>query len=87
MFPCALNPNESKLLFWDGTVEEKDWPKPGPGKGSGWYNGFAGNANPEGEGQGMFWEADEADLALIEGRKEGKYLGLEKTVLIMEVMD
>lgn len=35
----------------------------------------------------MFWEADEAGMALVEGRKEGKYEGLDETVVIMEVMD
>ncbi|KAF2191609.1 NAD(P)-binding protein [Zopfia rhizophila CBS 207.26] len=87
LFPCAHNPTHSKLVLWDGTVEEKPWPQPGPGKGSGWFNGFGDSINAEGEGQGMFWEADEAGFALCEGRKEGKYLGLEETVLIMEVMD
>lgn len=87
LFPCAHNPKKSKLVLWDGSVEEKSWTQPGPGKGSGWYNGFEDYINAEGEGQGMFWEADEAGLALLEGRKEGKYLDLEETILIMDVMD
>lgn len=35
----------------------------------------------------MFWEADEAAEAFVEGRKEGKYEGLDESILIMEVMD
>ena len=35
----------------------------------------------------MFWEADEAALAITEGRKEGKFLGLDESIVIMEVMD
>lgn len=84
-FP-TYRPTRTKVVLEDGTVEEKDWPQPGPGKGSGWYNGF-GSMNPEGEGHGMFWEADEAGYALMEGRQEGKYLGWEESVTIMEVMD
>ena len=45
---------------------------PGPGRGSGWKNGFGEDYNEEGEGHGMFFEADEVGLALLEGRKEGK---------------
>ena len=71
----------------DGTIEDKVWPQPGPGKGSGWYNGFAGNMNAEGEGHGMFWEADKAAVALVEGRKEGKFESLDEFIVIMEVMD
>lgn len=87
IFPSAHNPKTTKLILKDGSVEERTWEKPGPGKGSGWYNGFLEYKNPEGEGQGMFWEADEAALALIEGRKEGKHLKLDETIAIMEVMD
>jgi hypothetical protein len=35
----------------------------------------------------MFWEADEAGLALIEGRKEGRLEGLDESIVIMEIMD
>lgn len=44
----------------------------------------------EGEGYGMFWEADKADeaaMAVVEGGKEGRALGLDGSVLIMQVMD
>jgi dihydrodiol dehydrogenase / D-xylose 1-dehydrogenase (NADP) len=43
--------------------------------------------NAEGEGCGMFWEADEAAMALLEGRKEGQYEDLGESILIMDVMD
>lgn len=83
----AFRPTKTKMVWQDGTVEEKDWPQPGPGKGSGWYNGFGGSKNPEGEGHGMFWEADEAARGVAEGRKEGRALGWDESVLIMEIMD
>ncbi|KAF2645726.1 NAD(P)-binding protein [Massarina eburnea CBS 473.64] len=87
VFPPAFRPTRTRLLLKDGSVEEKDWPQPGPGAGSGWYNGFGGSRNAEGEGHGMFWEADEAATAVVEGRKEGRYEGLAESILIMEVMD
>ena len=87
IFPPAYRPVKSRLVLRDGTVEEKEWRQPGPGKGSGWFNGFGGTYNAEGEGQGMFWEADEAATALVEGRKQSKFEGWEESVVIMEVMD
>lgn len=86
VWPPIYRPTRTRLILKDGTTEDKNWPQPGPGKGSGWYNGFAGT-NAEGEGHGMFWEADEAALALVEGRKEGKFESLDESLLIMEVMD
>ena len=86
VFPPAYRPTRTRLVLRDGTVEDKDFPQPGPGKGSGWSNGFAGD-NAEGEGHGMFWEADEAAVALVEGRKEGRFEGWDESILIMEVMD
>jgi len=83
----AFRPSHTKLILKDGTVEEKDWEFPGPGKGSGWKNGFGGSWQAEGEGQGMFWEADECAYALKEGRKEGKYESLQESLVIMQVMD
>lgn len=83
----AFRPTRTKLILKDGTVEDKQWPLPGPGKGSGWKNGWGGDWQPEGEGQGMFWEADECAHALKEGRKEGKYESLEESLVIMKVMD
>lgn len=85
--PPLFRPTHTRVILTDGTLEDREWPQPGPGKGSGWINGFNANKNPEGEGHGMFWEADEAGMALIEGRKEGKFLDLDESILIMEVMD
>ncbi|EPT05470.1 NAD-binding protein [Fomitopsis schrenkii] len=87
IFPPLYRPTRTRLILRDGTVEDKEWPQPGPGKGSGWFNGFLDGTQPEGEGQGMFWEADEAAYALIEGRKESPLLSWEETVVIMDVMD
>lgn len=87
IWPPIFRPTKTRLILTDGTVDEKTWPQPGPGKGSGWRNGFLDMMNDEGEGHGMFWEADEAALALTEGRKEGKYEGLDESILIMETMD
>ena len=87
VFPPAFRPTRTRLLLRDGGVEEKKWPQPGPGAGSGWKNGFLGDFNAEGEGHGMFWEADEAARAIVEGRKEGKYEDLDESLLIMEIMD
>ncbi|KAH0291907.1 NAD(P)-binding protein, partial [Aureobasidium sp. EXF-3399] len=87
VFHPAYRPTKTKLILSDGTVEEKEFVQPGPGKGSGFANGFGEDKNPEGEGHGMFWEADECAFALKEGRKEGKYEGLKESIVIMEVMD
>lgn len=87
VWPPIYRPTRTKLILADGTIEDKSWPQPGPGPSSGWYNGWGDNTYAEGEGYGMFWEADEAALALIEGRKEGRYEGLDETVTIMDVMD
>lgn len=88
VFHPIFRPTQTKVVLADGTVEDKTWPPPGPGKGSGWYNGFGQSmVHEEGEGHGMFWEADEAAMALLEGRKEGSFESLAESVLIMEVMD
>lgn len=87
VFGPIYRPTRTTLVLADGTVEEKQWKQPGPGKGSGWVTGFGGSKNEEGEGHGMFWEADEVAFALKEERKEGKYEGLDESVLIMETMD
>ena len=86
VFPPAYRPTRTKLVLKDGTVDQKDWPHPGPGKGSGFYNGF-GKMMDEGETMGMFWEADECAYALKEGRKEGQYESLDESLVIMKVMD
>ncbi|KAL6156104.1 hypothetical protein ACJBU6_05240 [Exserohilum turcicum] len=87
VFGHSFRPKSVKIIDEDGKVETKEFPFPGPGKGSGWYNGFGDSLNSEGEGHGMFWEADEAADAIINGRKEGRYLGLDESVLIMDIMD
>jgi dihydrodiol dehydrogenase / D-xylose 1-dehydrogenase (NADP) len=87
IFAPIPRPTRTKLVLDDGTVEDRNWEQPGPGAGSGWFNGFGGGLNKEGEGQGMFWEADEAGRALVEGRKESVVQDLENSILIMEVMD
>ena len=87
VYPPAFNPQRTKLVLADGTVEEKTWTHPGPGPGSGFKNGFGSARMPEGEGMGMFWEADECAFALKEGRKEGQYESLEESAVIMRVMD
>lgn len=87
IFPPTYRPTRSRIVLKDGTVEERSWDYPGPGAGSGWYNGHAANINPEGEGHGLFWEADDAGRAVLEGRKEGSRLGWDESILIMEIMD
>lgn len=83
----AYRPTRTRLVLEDGTVEDKEWPQPGPGPGSGFYTGFFPNHDPEGEGHGMFWEADEVARDLIDGSKEGHAESLEESITIMEIMD
>lgn len=87
VWPPIYRTTRTRLILADGTIEEKTWPQPGPGPGSKWHNGYGSNTFAEGEGFGMFWEADEAGMALVEGRREGRYEGLDESVIIMEVMD
>ncbi|KAK9322274.1 putative dimeric dihydrodiol dehydrogenase [Lipomyces orientalis] len=87
VWPPIYRPTRTRLILADGTIEDKTWPQPGPGQGSNWYNGYLDSAFAEGEGYGMFWEADEAAMALLEGRKEGQYEGLDESIIIMNVMD
>ena len=91
VFHPAFRPVKTRLIFVDGAIEEKLWPQPGPGKGSGWYNGFenenGGGAHAEGEGHGMFWEADECAYALRDGRKESQHQNLRESLVIMQTMD
>lgn len=86
VFPPAYRPTRTRMVLKDGTIDDRQWPQPGPGEGSGWYNGYGSSHNPEGHGHGLFWEADDAGRALLEGRKEGSQLGLDESVLIMEIM-
>ena len=83
----AYRPTKTRLVLADGTVEDKEWKIPGPGKGSGWRQGFANQWQEEGEGQGMFWEADECAFAIRDGRKEGQYETLQESLVIMRTMD
>jgi dihydrodiol dehydrogenase / D-xylose 1-dehydrogenase (NADP) len=88
VFPPAFRPTRTRVIDYEsGHVEDKSWPQPGPGTGSGWYNGFGAGKNSEGEGHGMFWEADEAARAVRDGRLEGALEGWGESVLIMEIMD
>ncbi|KAF2159952.1 hypothetical protein M409DRAFT_70701 [Zasmidium cellare ATCC 36951] len=88
--PC-FRPTKSRLARSNGKTEEKDWPQLGPGKGSGWWNGFGNEVgksnNAEGEGHGMFWEADECAYALKDGHKESRVQMLAESLEVMEVMD
>ncbi|KAG6358983.1 hypothetical protein INS49_012503 [Diaporthe citri] len=86
IFPPTYRPTHTRIILKDGTLEDKNWLQSGPGADSGWYNGY-GDVHSEGEGHGLFWEADDAGRALLEGRKEGTQLGLDESVLIMEIMD
>lgn len=87
VFHPAFRPTKTKLVLKDGTIEEKTFLPPGPPKETGWKNGFGGDWQPEGQAQGMYWEADEAAFALRDGRKEGQYEGLNESLVIMRVMD
>jgi len=87
VFAPAFRPTKTRLVLKDGTIEDKEWPQPGPDKSTGWKNGFGGNWNPDSAGHGMFWEADECAYALRDGRKEGRYESLEESLVIMKVMD
>lgn len=91
VFHPAFRPTKTRIVFTNGNVEEKEWPQPGPGLGSGWYNGFrneaGGTLNQEGEGHGMFWEADECAFALRDGRKESQHQTLAESLVVMQIMD
>lgn len=86
VFSPSYRPIKTRIILDSGELEEKVWRYPGPGEGSGWYNRFGG-LNAEGEGHGMFWEADGAAMALMEGRKEGRLESLNEVVTMMKVMD
>ena len=87
IFPPTYRPTRTRIVLKDGTIEDKRWPQPGPGPGTGYYSGFGPNKNAEGEGHGLFWEADDAARAIRDGRTEGSQLGLDESILIMEIMD
>jgi dihydrodiol dehydrogenase / D-xylose 1-dehydrogenase (NADP) len=77
VFVPSYHPTRMCFVLSSGEVDDKMWEYPGPEKGSGWYNGF-GELNTEGEGHGMFWEADEAAMVLIDGGKEGRLENLNE---------
>ena len=84
-------PTRTRLILKD-KVEDKEWKQPGPGKGSGFVNGFGSNLQEEGEGQGMFWEADECARVIAkgkgeDGRWESEVLSWGESEVIMGVMD
>ncbi|KAF2863899.1 dimeric dihydrodiol dehydrogenase [Piedraia hortae CBS 480.64] len=87
LFSPTSRPTRARVVLTDGTVEEKEFRPPGPGEGSGWYNGFGGEVNPEGEGHGMFYEADECAFAIRDGRLEGRGMGLAETLDLLRVCD
>lgn len=86
VFVPSYRPTRTRLVLSSGEVDDKTWEYPGPGKESGWYNGF-GELNAEGEGHGMFWEADEAAMALVDGGKEGRLENLNEVLKMMEAME
>ncbi|KAF2757836.1 NAD(P)-binding protein [Pseudovirgaria hyperparasitica] len=92
VFPPAFRPTRAKLIISNGpdgkpVVEDKTFPQPGPGSGSGWTNGFGSDRNAEGEGHGMFWEADEAARCILSGQQESATLSWDESIIIMETMD
>ena len=70
VFPMIFRPMKTRLVLQDGSKGKE-------GEVKEWK--FPG------DGHGMFWEADEAARALVEGRKEGCFLGWEESTVIMEV--
>lgn len=78
VFPPTSRPTRTQSILKDGTVEDNHWLQPGPGAGSGYHSGVGSNLNAEGEGHGLFWEADDAARALGHGRTEDSQLGREE---------
>ncbi|WPG99089.1 Hypothetical protein R9X50_00189800 [Acrodontium crateriforme] len=87
IFGPAFRPTNTRLILNNGTVETKNWFIPGAPESTGWKNGFGGNWQAPGEGQGMFYEADECAYALRDGRKEGRFESLSESLVIMQIMD
>ena len=85
MYP-AFRPTRTKLTV-DGEITIKDWPHPGPGAGSGWYNWYGEERQPEGEARGMALQADEAAAAMRAGLTESRLQSLEESAMIMDVCD
>ena len=70
----AYCPLQYKVIKKDGKVDVVDCPIPKDAERDGW-------------GQGMFWEADECARCLRDGSKESKSLPWSESVVIMEVME
>lgn len=87
IFDPAFRPTRTQVITRDGTVEEQTWTYPGPGPGSGWRNGLGHMMHAEGEGQGMFWEADECAYALRDGRIESRVESLAESTELMLILD
>lgn len=91
VFHPIFRPENTRIIHLDGTIEDKAWRQPGLGKGSGWYNGFqnefGGSFHAEGEGHGMFWEADECAFALRDGRKESRVHNLQESLVLTGIID
>ncbi|RAH64780.1 uncharacterized protein BO66DRAFT_406126 [Aspergillus aculeatinus CBS 121060] len=88
VWPPIFRPTRTRLILADSTVEDRSWPQPGPGRAGAWYNRYSvAGMGAEGEGYGMFWEAEEAAMAVVEGRRRVVCSGLNESVLIMQVMD
>ena len=87
IFDPAFRPTRTQVITHDGTFEEHTWTYPGPGPGSGWRNGLSHMLHAEGEGQGMFWEADECAYASRDGRLESRVESLAESIDLMLVLD
>ncbi|KAK4156670.1 oxidoreductase [Chaetomidium leptoderma] len=76
VFGPAYCPLQYKVIKKDGggKVEVVDCPIPKDAERDGW-------------GQGMFWEADECARCLRDGKKESKSLPWSESIAIMEVME
>lgn len=87
VFDPAFRPTRTQIVLRDGTFEEHAWTYPGPGPGSGWRNGPSHMPLAEGEGQGMFWEADECAYAIRDGRLESSVQSLAESIELARIMD
>ncbi|KAK3110956.1 hypothetical protein LTR53_014241 [Teratosphaeriaceae sp. CCFEE 6253] len=86
MYP-AFRPTRTRLTTKDGQVVIKEWLHEGPGPGSQWWNWYGEERLPEGEARGMALQADEAAMAMREGKGESRVAGLGESLAVMEVLD
>jgi predicted dehydrogenase len=72
----AYKPKSYRLIIIEdgGKVEEVEFPIPT-------------DPDRDGDGQGMYWEADEVARCVRDGKLESTILNWDETVLIMETMD